>query len=186
MNEHTGSEPLAICTAPSLGALISTKGSLEALHWYSGSRTAARVSDLEPVVKWQESFNWHLSQADKRGRGILLFFFFLNRLLWATSSSRAPAPPMHRHQGFIHFSMGGEQSKILYLCSLPGDLASTALTNICSCSEIEKPNFLCDACITPPRVDIFNTRNKSFVFKHCFFFFFSWLFLEIKGLSKTL
>lgn len=48
MNEHTGSEPLAICTAPSPGALISRKGSSEALH--SGSRTSARVSGLEPVV----------------------------------------------------------------------------------------------------------------------------------------
>lgn len=81
------------------------------------------------------------------------------------------------------FAMGGKQRKIVYLCSLPGDPASTALINICSCREKEKPNFLCDACTTPPR---FTTRNKSFIFKYCFFvlFFFSRPFLEIKVLSK--
>lgn len=81
------------------------------------------------------------------------------------------------------FAMGGKQRKIVYLCSLPGDPASTALINICSCREKEKPNFLCDACTTPPR---FTTRNKSFIFKYCFFvLFFSWPFLEIKVLSKN-
>lgn len=81
------------------------------------------------------------------------------------------------------FAMGGKQRKIVYLCSLPGDPASTALINICSCREKEKPNFLCDACTTPPR---FTMRNKSFIFKYCFFvLFFSWPFLEIKVLSKN-
>lgn len=88
----------------------------------------------------------------------------------------------HALTSFI-FAMGGKQRKIVYLCSLPGDPASTALINICSCREKEKPNFLCDACTTPPR---FTTRNKSFIFKYCFFvLFFSWPFLEIKVLSQN-
>lgn len=81
MNEHTGSEPLAVCTAPSRVALINTEASLEA-----GQQP--KFSDMEPVVSGptngQKSFNWVFSQADKRGSEA--FFFHLLPLLFFSSS----------------------------------------------------------------------------------------------------
>lgn len=132
----------------------------------------------------QESFNWVFNQSDKRGRkvGFFCFCFFLifsYKLLLAPR----PQPPKHtRSRLSLTFALGGKQSKIVYLCSLPWDLANDTLINICSLREKEKPNFFCDTCTTPLRLDIFLRRAiKALSSKVALFL----PFLEIKVLSKT-
>ena len=64
MNEHTGSEPLAICTASSPTALINTEASLELSHCFFWEQDSS-----------QSSVSWNLlSAAPHTNRKLLIGF----------------------------------------------------------------------------------------------------------------
>lgn len=50
MNEHTRSEPLAVCTALSPVALINTEASLEISYYFVGAGQQPKFRDIEPAV----------------------------------------------------------------------------------------------------------------------------------------
>lgn len=160
MNEHTGSEPLAVCTALSPVALINTEASLEISYYLVGAGQQPKFRDMEPAVAVPQMDRkvllGILAGQKKRGKKAFLpffkFFIFSYKLLPASRSQ----PPKHtRSQFSLAFALIGKQSKIVYLCSLPWDPASDGHINICSCRKKEKPNFFCDTCTTPLRLDIF-------------------------------
>lgn len=107
---------------------------------FLGAGQQPKFSDTEPIpsrpTNRQESFNWDFSQADeRRWKDFYIYICKISRKLLL--APRPQAPKHTRSQFSLTFALGEKQSKIIYACSLPWELAHDTLTNNYSCKKRE-------------------------------------------------
>lgn len=115
MNEHTGSEPLAVCTALSPVALINTEASLEISYYFVGAGQQPKFRDMEPAVAVPQMDRkvllGILAGQKKRGKGEL-FCLFLNFLFSPISYFQPLGPnPQNTHAHNFHLLLLWLESK---------------------------------------------------------------------------
>lgn len=96
-----------------------------------------------------------LARQTKRGREAFFPFFFFYLLLQATSSPRAPSPQTRALTTVTHCCSGWKAKQnhlFLFLTMRPSEWHTYKHLFL---QGKEKPNFFCDTCTTPLRLDIF-------------------------------